>query len=167
MNARTRAAYLARTGSSGQAGEERARSPPSRSLRTVQGDVVHVDATFGEELLEVPVRQPIPQVPAHRCQGSPPAGSGTRRTPTRQSPADSIHCWASLSHPRRRQATRQRNSAPEIRQAPHPPTPRTTNRDRGTPSPPSRTASLTRPPRPRNSRTASRTLPASSGSPHE
>src|SRR5664280_251937 len=33
-----------------------------------QGDLVDLDAAFSEELLEIPVRQPVPQVPAHGDQ---------------------------------------------------------------------------------------------------
>lgn len=43
---------------------ERARGEPLHP--PVEGDVVHVDAILGEELFEVPVGQPVPQVPAHR-----------------------------------------------------------------------------------------------------
>ena len=32
----------------------------------VQGDVVDLDTALGQQLLEVPVRQPEPQVPPHR-----------------------------------------------------------------------------------------------------
>ena len=33
-----------------------------------QGDVIHVDAALGEDLLKVPVGQAVPQVPADRQQ---------------------------------------------------------------------------------------------------
>jgi hypothetical protein len=32
----------------------------------MERDVVDLDATLGEQLFEVPVGQPVPQVPAHR-----------------------------------------------------------------------------------------------------
>ena len=40
--------------------------------------VVDLDATLGDKLFEVPVGQPVPEVPAHRRQDSPPAGSGNQ-----------------------------------------------------------------------------------------
>jgi hypothetical protein len=32
----------------------------------MQGDVIRVDTALGEQFLEIPVRQPEPQIPAHR-----------------------------------------------------------------------------------------------------
>jgi len=34
----------------------------------IERDVVDLDATLGEKLFEVPVGQPVPEVPAHRQQ---------------------------------------------------------------------------------------------------
>ena len=34
----------------------------------IEGDVVDLDATLGEKLFEVPVGQPVPELPAHRQQ---------------------------------------------------------------------------------------------------
>jgi len=39
----------------------------------VQGDVVDLDAAFGQELLEVAVRQSVPEVPAHMKEAAPQA----------------------------------------------------------------------------------------------
>ena len=50
-----------------------------------QGDVIDLDAALGEELLEIAVRQPEPQVPAHRQHdhlGREPEAS--ERTPIAQ-----------------------------------------------------------------------------------
>jgi hypothetical protein len=41
----------------------------------IQGDVVHFDATLGKKLFEVPVGQPVPEVPAHRV---PSHGAGSQ-----------------------------------------------------------------------------------------
>ena len=56
----------------------------------IEGDVVDLDATLGEKLFEVPVGQPVPQVPAHRQQdhlgreteSSEPRGHRHRRSRT-------------------------------------------------------------------------------------
>ena len=53
----------------------------------VEGHVVDLDATLGEQLLQVPVGQPVPQVPAHRQQdhlGRETEPSEPRRHPHRR-----------------------------------------------------------------------------------
>ena len=61
----------------------------------IEGHVVDLDATLGEELFEVPVGQPVPEVPAHRQQdhlGRETETSETRRHPHRWSrTASALH----------------------------------------------------------------------------
>jgi len=47
----------------------------------IKGDVINVDTTFGQQVLDVSVRQPVPQIPAH----SPPC-TQVRAAKVRQSP---------------------------------------------------------------------------------
>ncbi len=61
----------------------------------IEGDVVDLDATLGEKLFEVPVGQPLPQIPAHRQQdhlGWETESSEARRHPHRRSrTASALH----------------------------------------------------------------------------
>ena len=64
----------------------------------VDRDVVDVDAPFGQQLLRIPIRQPVAQVPADRQRdhlGTATAGSGpVQQTPLNDYPLTDVRASA-------------------------------------------------------------------------